>query len=157
MADLNFDATAVKPSAALEPLPNNWYRAHATESEVKPTSKQNGHFLQFTMKVLDGEYAGRTFWARFNIDNPSAEARKIAEAELSAFCHAAGVLKLKNSQQLHAIPVMVKLVVKPSAEYGPRNEVKGWKACEGAGAPAAQIGPAPQAAASAPAWARKAS
>lgn len=157
MASLNFDATSVDPTSPFAPLPAGSYRAHVTASEVKPTKNGAGQYLQLEFTVLDGAFKGRKFWERLNIQNPNQTAQEIAQRTLSAICHATGVLKLTNSQQLHGIPVTVKLTVKQDAGRDPQNEVKGYEKAEG-GAPAtAATTSAPPAAAGAPAWAKKAS
>ena len=45
MGNLNFNATQIEPQKALEPLPTDWYNIIITESEMKPTSTQDGHRL----------------------------------------------------------------------------------------------------------------
>lgn len=171
MADINFDARTVDPTSTFAPLPNGEYRCHITESEIKPTANRSGKYLQLVWEVLDGEFKGRKVWDRLNIENANSTAQDIARRALSAICHATGVLQLAQSQQLHHKPVMVKLVVKQDAGYDARNEVKGYKAVEGAGIPLPASGttahggdqartiaaPAATPAANAPAWARKAS
>lgn len=155
MTALNFDATTVDPTSPIAALPAGTYRAHITASEVKPTKNQTGKYLQLEFTVLDGDFKGRKFWERLNIQNTNQTAQEIAQRTLSAICHATGVLKLTNSQQLHHIPVTVKLTVKQDAGYEPRNEVKGYEKAEG-GAPAtAATTSAPPASAAAPAWAKQ--
>ena len=164
--DLNFDANNVPPTSPFDPIPNNSYRAHATESEVKPTASGTGKYLQITWEVLDGEFKGRKVWQRLNIVNANAQAQEIAQRELSAICHATGVLKLTNSAQLHHIPVMLKVVVKKDGDRDPQNEVKKVSSVDGAKTATAAKGASSPAAAAAtatpsiapekgPAWARK--
>jgi hypothetical protein len=169
--EINFDSTTVDPTSPFNPLPNGTYRMHIVESEVKPTKDNQGRYLQLTWQVLDGEHKGKKVWDRLNIVNNNATAKDIAQRALSAICHATGVLKLSNSQQLHHKPVMVKVVVRQDSGRDPSNDVKGYVACEGSGVafgtPAsATVGAATAAAASTPgapapsaenvpAWARK--
>lgn len=159
-ATINFDATGVPPQTGFEPIPNGTYRAMIIESEVKPTRDGKGNYLQLTWQVLDGGYKGRKVWDRLNIQNPSAEAQRIGQSQLSAVCHATGVLKLTSSAQLHSIPVMIKVIVKQEKGYDPQNEVKSYKAVEGAPAAAPATTPANAStsaapAANAPSWAKK--
>jgi hypothetical protein len=153
---INFDATTVAPRSTPDPVPNDWYRAMIVESAVKPTKKQDGRYLQLDWQILDGPHKGRIVWDRLNVQNPNETAQKIGQEQLSAVCHTLGVLKLQNSSQLHNIPAMIKVVVKQDPGQDPQNEVKKYKAIEGA-APAAKTAPAgaPPAAAAAPAWAQK--
>jgi len=122
-----FDATGVEPSSPLETIPAGWYRAMITSSELKPTKAGTGQYLEFTWKVLDGEFEGRIVWDRLNVINPNDTAREIAERALSAICHAVGVLKFSRPEQLHHKPALIKVVVKQDKGYEPSNEIKGYK------------------------------
>jgi hypothetical protein len=134
-----FDATAVAPAGSFDALPNGKYIAAIIDSEWKATKAGTGHMLRLTLEVLDGEYKGRKFWDQLNLQNPNQTAVEIAQRTLSAICHATGVLQLKDSSQLHNIPMLVKVTVSQQDGYEPRNEVKGYAAVAGASltAPAA--------------------
>lgn len=145
----SFDATTVDPTSSFDPLPNGKYRVHATESEVKPTNKGDGRYMQIVWEVLDGPYKGRKLWDRINVENPNATCQEIGQRALSAVCHATGVLRLSHSSQLLHRPVMLTVVVKEGdvkkgpdgkplkdaqdnvVRYDPRNEVKKYEAVEG--------------------------
>ena len=162
MAQLNFDANTVDPQSSFDPLPAGWYKAMITESEMKPTRNGNGHYLQLTFQVLDGEHAGRIVWDRLNLANPNQVAVEIAQQTLSAICHAVGQLTVKDSAELHNKPMQIKLKVVPAtAEYDAKNEISGYKAVDGAPAAVATAAPSvtqPAAATagndSAPPWSR---
>ena len=128
MADLNgFDARTVEPTADFDPLPAGKYVAAITESEMKPTKSGNGHYLQLTFTILEGEYRNRVLWARLNLDNPNQTAVKIARSELSAICHAVGVLAPKDSVELHNLPLQITVKVKKRDDNGElTNEIKGY-------------------------------
>lgn len=156
-ANLNFDARTVAPATGFETLPVGWYRAHVTESEVKATKPDQtgvskGRYLQLTWEVLDEQHKGRKVWTRLNIENPNTQTVEIAQGDLSAICHATGVLSLTNSAQLHHIPVMIRVVIKPGQDGEPRNEVKGYKKVEGVPVTAT---PSASTASTVPAWAAK--
>ena len=53
-----------------------------------------------------------------------------------AICHAAGVLQLQDSAQLHNKPMRIRVTIKKSEGYEPSNEVKGYEAITGTAAPA---------------------
>jgi hypothetical protein len=142
MAILNFNATDVAPSAPLEALPAGTYECVITDSEMLPTKAGNGQFLKLTFEVSSGEHAGRKLWARLNLDNPSKTAVEIARAELSAICHAVGVLTPQDSSELHNLPLLVTVKVR-QLETGAVNDIKGYAAVKRAPAPA----PAPKSAA----------
>ena len=161
--EMNFDATGVKPSSPNDPIPLGWHKMAIVASEMKRTTDGKGRYLQLEHQVLDGDFKGRKAWARLNLENQNAETVRIAQEQLSAICHATGVLKITNSSQLHDKPMLVKLSIKQSAGYDPQNEFKGWKPLTGdvpAGVPAANAAaaaaaPATAPAANAPSWATK--
>lgn len=143
MATLNFDANQVQPEESLEALPAGWYNCQIVGSEIKPTAK-GGAYLQLDLQVLDGQYAGRRIFDRLNIKNENPTAVEIAYRRLSAYCHAVGVLKVEDSQQLHGIPLKVRVTVRtdPSGQYAPSNEVRAVKNInENVGEPATQQAP----------------
>src|SRR4051794_10388841 len=97
---LSFDASGVAPRSAFDIIPDGWYRAWITESEMKPTTK-GGEYLQLVWEILDGEHKGRKVWDRLNLKNASQAAVDIAQQTLSAICHATGVMRIANTGQLH--------------------------------------------------------
>lgn len=157
MAQLNFDASQVAPSEALEAIPAGWYNAQMTASEMKPTSDGTGAYLQAEFTVLSGDYAGRKLFDRINLQNKNPVAVEIGYKTLSAICHAVNVIQVQDSQQLHGRPLQLKVSLRaagPGADgkhYEASNDVKGYKAVDGAGVPMAG---AP--AGGAPSWAPQA-
>ena len=129
MANLNgFDASQVEPTASFDPIPAGKYLAAITESEMKPTKNGSGSYLQMTFTVLDGEFKNRVLWARLNLNNPNATAVKIARSELSAICHAVGVMQPRDSVELHNIPLLITVKVKKREDTGElTNEIKGYE------------------------------
>lgn len=128
MPTLNgFNANDVDPDFAFEAIPVGKYLAVITESEMKPTKSGSGQYLQFTFQVIEGEYKGRLVWSRLNLDNPNATTVKIARAELSAICRAAGVPAPKDSVELHNIPLVITVGQKKRADTGEMgNVIKGY-------------------------------
>ena len=59
-------------------------RAVITESEMKANKAGTGSYLQLTFEIIEGPYKGRIFWARLNLDSPSATAVQIARGEPTA-------------------------------------------------------------------------
>lgn len=128
MAQIQFDARTVNPNEVVEALPAAWYNMAISNSEMKPTKDGAGAYLELTLKVLDGQFANRTTKDRLNLKNNNAMAQEIAYKTLSAICHATGVIQLQDSQQLHNIPMKVKLSLRPAnGEYDASNDVKGYK------------------------------
>lgn len=145
MAQLNFDATQVEPDTGFDTVPAGWYNVSADESDLKPTKDGAGTYLQMRFNVLDGQYRGRKLFARLNIRNANAQAQEIALRQLSAIGHAVGVLHIQDSQQLHGLPLKVKVKVrKGDGEYEDSNEIISYKNIN---EPVETVGSAPAAAA----------
>lgn len=144
---LNFNAATVAPATAFEVLPAGWYTGRIVDTEEKPTAAGTGSYLQLEIEIVaPQQFVGRKLWDRLNLKNPNPKAEEIAFQTLSAICHATGVLQLAQSQQLHGIPMEVKVgLSKPTAEYpDPRNEIKGYRSVQGphfGAAPAATAAP----------------
>lgn len=134
MADLNgFDATHVDPATDFDPLPAGKYVAIITDSEMKPTKKGTGHYLELTFQVVDGPHKGRMLWARLNLDNPNSLAVQIAQGELSAICRAVGVMQPKDSVELHNLPLQVTVKCRKRDDTGDVvNEIRGYAKREAA-------------------------
>lgn len=129
MSQLNFDARQVDPQQSFEPIPAGWYNMMIVESEMKPTSNGQGAYLQLSLKVVDGQYAGRQVFDRLNLQNQNPVAVEIAYKRLSAYCHATGVIQVQDSQQLHGIPLKARVSVRTDStgQYDPSNEIKAVK------------------------------
>ncbi len=123
----SFDAENVAPSVPIVPIPVGDYMVVITDSEDKPNSKGTGSYLQFVLEVIEGEYKGRKLWARLNLVNPNDQAVGIARAELSAICRAVGVMKPRDSSELHNLPLIVKVGMDINKETKEQtNKIKGY-------------------------------
>jgi hypothetical protein len=104
MAQLNFKASAIQieeRSTSYGPLPAGDYEMMIVKSETKPTKAGNGHYLELEMHVVSGQHSGRRHWERLNLDNPNAQAVKIAQESLARLCNAIGVDEVNDSEDLH--------------------------------------------------------
>ena len=140
MAQLNFDASTVAPNpGTTDAIPAGWYNVQIDQSEMKPTKDGSGAYLELRLAVLDGQYVGRKVFARLNLRNNNATAVEIAYKDLSAICHAVGVMQVQDSSQLHGRPMKIKVSVRAATgEYEASNEVKAYKNInENVGGPAA--------------------
>lgn len=172
MANFSFDASQVAPDEGrLGAIPAGWYPVAVDETEMKPTSSGDGAYLNVRFNVLDGPYKNSKVWHRFNTKNASEKAVEIGYKQLSALMHAVKVMKMDRTEQLHNVPLFVKLkFVPPEGQYDSKNEISafreindaaakaGFQGTIGAGAPAAAKTVVPPAAkpAAAPAQAQAA-
>ncbi len=145
MAQIHFDASTVEPQQSFDPVPAGTYLAHITESDLRPLKSGNGEGLSLTFEILDGSFARRRVWANLNVKHTNPEAQRIGQQQLSALCHATGVLRLADTTQLHGKPVRIRVAVRKDEQYGDKNDIKGFEAATGAAAsmsaPAAKAAP----------------
>lgn len=128
MAEIVFDATQHKPKEEFKPIPNGTYLALIEKSEVSATKAGTGKRLNLTFQIIDeGEYKGRKIFHGLNIENPNPTAVEIALTELSAICHAVGVLQPQDYSELHDKPLKIKVKVAKRKDTGEnRNEIDMW-------------------------------
>lgn len=143
MAQIDFNAEAVEPTSAYDVLPKGKYLCMAIASEMKQTKQKNGEYLQITFEVLDGQGKGRKLFERLNIRNQNKTAEEIAQRQLSALCHAVGVLHLSDSEQLHNLPVVLDVGIEDGRDgYEAQNRIKGYEPAGGSPAHRASVGAA---------------
>ena len=117
-----------------KPLKGGWYPAELVKSELKTTKDKKGKYLSFQFKIIedanDEKSEGRFVFTNLNIVNKNETAVKIAHSDLKAICEAVGHEgELEDTVDLHNIPLMIKLSVKPETPQWPaKNEIKGYKA-----------------------------
>jgi hypothetical protein len=152
MSTLNFNATEVEPSAGFDVIPAGKYNAVISDSEMKDTRSGTGRYLQLEFEIIDGEFKNRKLWARLNLENPNADAVRMARADLSAICRAVNVLTPKDSLELHNLPLVITVRCKKNQDDEMTNEIKGYapKASANASTSAPQTG-----ADNNPPWARR--
>lgn len=123
-----FNAKDIDPKSAFTPVPPGDYLMQITDSEMKQTNDKEGEYLKLSFKIIHGEFEGRYIWLNLNLVNKSAQAVEIAERELSAICHAIDVLEPENSLELHGIPLIGKVKIKPPANgYEASNTVGSFR------------------------------
>lgn len=149
MAQLSFNAATVAPQQSYTPIPAGVYLAQAVESDVRNLKSGNGQALAITFEVTQGQYAGRKVFANLNVRHTNPDAERIGQSQLSALCHAVGVINLQDSVQLHMRPVMIRVKIRKdeSGQYGDKNEVSGFEAPAQGAAAAGMPGAFPPAAA----------
>ena len=159
MATLNFNANEVEPSVGFEAIPAGKYQAVIVDSDMKPNKAGTGEYLQLEFEIIEGEYKNRKVWTRLNLNNPNADAVRMARADLSAICHAVNVIQPGDSVELHNLPLTITVKCRKTPDGDIVNEIKGYAAKEtasgNAAVPTATAAPTPGTAPSAPPWARK--
>ena len=120
-----FDASTVEPTTPFDVLPPGKYRVQLVASEMRPTKDGMGQYLLLELDILEGQYAGRKLFDRLNLVNANPDAVQMAQRSLSALCRAAGKMQVSNSEQLHLIPLMIDVKVRPpKGQFGESNSVR---------------------------------
>lgn len=122
-----FDANQVPPDEGMEAVPSGKYPAAIVESEMTPTKDSKGAYLKLVFEILSGDYKGRKVWARLNLKNKSETAVKIARGQLSAICHAVGVMTPQDSVDLHNIPLVITVKCVKGQDGDMQNEIKKYE------------------------------
>lgn len=142
-----FDANTVEPSN-FDVYPAGKYLAQIVASEMRPTKDGRGQYLFLELDILEGQFAGRKLFDRLNLVNDNPDTVDIATRTLSSICRATGQMQVKDSEQLHLIPLIADVRVRPpKGQYGESNSIR-YLPRNAAAAPATR---APVAYASAPA------
>jgi hypothetical protein len=175
-----FNANNVDPAKDMGPIPTGKYAAIIEDSQivnVKDFATTGGQYLECVHQVISGPCKGRKVWARLNLVNKNPTAKKIADSQFSAICHATGVLTPSDSAELHNIPMLIRVEFQepnydaqknPKGSKKPSNEIKCWEklpddfdpeavqeaATTRAAAPAASAAPSAPGVAKTPAWKR---
>jgi HflK protein len=137
-------AREIEPSVSTggaEPIPAGKYKAMIVKGEWKkngPGAKDiNGKQMSFTFEVCAGEHKGHRIYVNLNLVNASAVAVKIAQAELSAICHATGVMRPQQPAQLLNIPMVIGVVLNKYTKDGKEkvnNKIESYESTEKASA-----------------------
>ena len=158
MADLNgFNALDIEPAQGREPVPNGKHKGHIVASETRPTKEGTGQYLWLEFEIIDGEHQGRKLFDRLHLANPKPQAVQIAEQRLSALCRAVNKLQPQDSEELHFIPLIAVVRVRPPRDgYDATNEIRGYEPLTGAAPatskPAAAAPASGETPATTPAW-----
>ena len=114
-------------NTGFDPMPADTYIAQVIESEILTTAKKTGKYIKLKFEILKGEFKGRFVWTNLNIINPNPTAVEIAQKELATLCRAIGKAVIQDTQELHGIPIKMKIKIKPAKDdYPAGNEPIGY-------------------------------
>lgn len=130
MAKLPIAANTPENNQGLDdfsPIPAGDYVCQITKSEYRQTKDKKGRYLQLNWKVVKGKEKGRILFERLNLDNANEIAVEIAHKTLNTICKCCDKIGVEDSEELHGIPVKVRVgVTKGDANNPPNNEIKGY-------------------------------
>ena len=114
------------------------YLVEITKSEMKDTKAGTGQYLQLGFKCMKGKQKGQMIFTNLNLVNPNEIAVNIARKELKKLCSAVGKIDIEDSNELHAIPLVIKVTKRDDDDPYPGNDIKAYKATgEGSSIPKA--------------------
>jgi len=147
MSVLNFDATKVEPAGLSQQLPvsdSNGHLVMIAESEMKENKNKDGGYLELMLTILDGPHKGESGAYRLNLFHNNPKTVEIAYRQLSAVCHAVGLLQVADSTQLHNLPFRAVVGLQKGDNPEGYTEVKGVLTKDGL-APGKTAAPTPPA------------
>lgn len=112
MPQFVFDASKVSPQSDRSAVPPDTYSVIITGSEIKTGKTASDKQLSFNMRIIEGSLNGGSIFQTLNIVHSNPTAQQIAQSELSALCHAIGILNISDTTQLHGRPFKVKTSVR---------------------------------------------
>lgn len=135
-----FNPNNYNPEQSAGQLPLGKHPVVIESSEVKATKTNDGGYLQFNLKIIDGPNAGITGPYRLNLYHADQTTCEIANRQLSAVCHVVNVFgDLTSTDPLHNIPFIVEVVPqKNKPEYTQVSKVFDINGNEPGKAPAGQ-------------------
>lgn len=134
--DQTFNANDLPEGGTFEPVPAGQYQVAITEATLETTKAGNGQYIKLRMDIEGPTHEGRVLWCNINIRNPNPKAEEIARQQLGDIMRSIGLSQVSDTDQLVGGRLSVKVTVKEDEQYGPGNEVKGFKAVEGSVPPA---------------------
>lgn len=111
MVAFAFNALAHTPSygGAGSNLPAGKYKGVIVDIRQEKTTAGTGGFLAFDLTPIEGPCANQKHTDRLNIHNLNPETVRIANQQLSAYCHVTGVFNIQDLVQLYNIPFFFEI------------------------------------------------
>ena len=100
------------------------YKARIVESSEYENKKKNGRIIELQWQVEGPTHSGRRLWQRINYVHTNATAQLIGQQDLKAITEACRKPHgIKSTEELHGIPMMIRVKIKSDPQYGDKNEV----------------------------------
>jgi len=151
--DEEFSTDQLPEPQSYDTIPAGWYSCLVSDAEVKRTNDGTGKYIKLRLDITGPRCGGRCVFTNINTNNKSDKAQEIGRQQLNSIMRSVGLSRLRDTDELLNKPMQIKVAIRRSEEYGDQNEVKAYKAIEGAGGGMPQQQSAPKASGSAP-WDR---
>lgn len=136
LLNIQFDQTEIaqaQKGGDFAPIPAGTYIAQINRSEIKSTKAGTGSYLSLGFQIVEGEYEGRMIFQNITLANPNQVAAQIGREQLAQLAGACGIYQLGDSQELHGIPMQIRvgIEVDKTGQYEPSNNIKKFMALQG--------------------------
>ena len=121
-----------QPTSDFSPLPDGFYNVVVTKAEVKNTKDGTGQYIAVRYDVTGPTHQGRVVFGNLNIKNKSSVAEDIGRQQLGSLMRSIGLDRVDDTDQLIGGNLSIKLATRTQEGYEPTNEIKAFKAIEGA-------------------------
>jgi hypothetical protein len=108
-------------------IPDGEYNVIIESAEAKPHADGHGKRLSFKVRLLDGQYRGRTLYDGLSVVHRNEMAQQIALRKLKTLIEVTGGRAQKPSDLVGAECVARIGMSKGGNGYEPKNEVKAYK------------------------------
>jgi len=133
MANLGFNPEEYGEMDDFSPLPEGNYNVVISDSRIKQ-NRSGEDMVVMTFTVLDGDERGRTIKNFYGIHSANEVARRINRQEIKSIIVACGLQSAVDTQQLHSIPLTIKVAVESYVPSGATsaddkrytNRIKGY-------------------------------
>jgi hypothetical protein len=118
---------------AYDLIPSGWYDATIKEADIKE-SKSGGKYINIQFGITGPHHQGRVVFDLINFINKNVQTVEIAHKQLGSLIRALGLARVQDTDELIGGRCSIRIgTSKPSEEFPEiRNEVKGYRAIEGA-------------------------
>jgi hypothetical protein len=126
MAELGYTVNPDEKEQTFDIVPAGEYIAIIEASDFINNKKGSGQILKLTYQIIDGPKKGARLFEVLNLVNESEQAQNIAKRTLNSIGLAVGISHIKDSEQLHNIPMIIDVRVKgdENSDYGKQNQIK---------------------------------
>jgi len=124
MAELNYHADHEDGERSVEAVPAGEYICVVEDSDYVDNKKGTGRMLKLTYQIIDGPFKGQKIFENLSLEHENQQTVTIARKALNSLCAAVDIVELKDSSQLHNIPLRLDIGIKESEEYGKQNKIK---------------------------------
>jgi hypothetical protein len=120
-----FNQEEAAKNSGFAPVPAGEYLAVIESSEMVDKSADGVRKvgLKFQWQIIDGQFKGRKIFLWLNYIHPKKDVQAISQGELAQICNACNVRDAKQTEQLHNIPVVLKLGIRADQNGEPQNRI----------------------------------